>query len=194
MVADATGCRRSHRANYPFQHRFCSIVVSSSWRVWQLPPRSMCRASLSRSLKSPTPSRRRLASFWSRWSTRPRCRSGRSPTTWPRGRRSGQSQWNATSRTCKQRSNGTSRRSSSAKLGNVPVADVRPRGWQDNGQVLVHAHGGGYALGTLARACTPAPAAHATGLRVISVDYTVTPLGSATGHRRNAGGNRRPAP
>jgi monoterpene epsilon-lactone hydrolase len=64
------------------------------------------------------------------------------------------------------------------KLGGVPVLDVKPKGWKDNGQVLVHAHGGAYALNSArSRLQTSAPAADATGLRVISIDYTVAPTG-----------------
>jgi epsilon-lactone hydrolase len=64
------------------------------------------------------------------------------------------------------------------KLGGVPVLDIKPKGWKDNGKVLVHAHGGNYTLHS-ARSRLPgsALAAHATGNRVISVDYTVAPVG-----------------
>lgn len=64
------------------------------------------------------------------------------------------------------------------KLGGVPVLDIKPKGWKNNGKVLVHAHGGNYTLHS-ARSRLPgsALAAHATGIRVISVDYTVAPLG-----------------
>src|SRR5262249_13686634 len=48
----------------------------------------------------------------------------------------------------------------------------------DNGRVLVHLHGGAYTFySARARLPSSVPAAHATGLRVISVDYTVAPLG-----------------
>ncbi len=62
------------------------------------------------------------------------------------------------------------------KLGGVDVIDIRPQGWKDNGKVLVYVHGGGYCLfsahSTLAIAV---PMVVATGLRVISVDYTLAP-------------------
>jgi monoterpene epsilon-lactone hydrolase len=62
------------------------------------------------------------------------------------------------------------------QLGGVTVEDIRPRGWTDNGKVLVYVHGGGYALysarSTFADA---APMAEATGLRLISVNYTPAP-------------------
>jgi acetyl esterase/lipase len=65
-----------------------------------------------------------------------------------------------------------------AKLGGVAVVDIRPKGWKDNGKVLVHAHGGAYAMYSAhSRLTSSVPAADATGLRVISVDYTVAPRG-----------------
>jgi monoterpene epsilon-lactone hydrolase len=64
-----------------------------------------------------------------------------------------------------------------AQLGGVPVLDVRPNGWKDNGKVTIYTHGGAHvmysAASTLGRAIV---FAHSTGLRVISVDYTVAPL------------------
>jgi acetyl esterase/lipase len=64
------------------------------------------------------------------------------------------------------------------KVGGVPVVDVKPKGWKDNGQVLVHAHGGAYTMYS-ARSRLPSSvlAADATGLRIISIDYTVAPAG-----------------
>jgi len=64
------------------------------------------------------------------------------------------------------------------KLGGVPVLDIKPRDWEDNGKVLVHAHGGGYTMySARSRLSSSVPAAAATGLRVISIDYTVAPQG-----------------
>ncbi len=67
------------------------------------------------------------------------------------------------------------------KLGNVNVLDVKPKDWKDNGKVLVYLHGGGYtffsANSTLGAA---AAVANTTGLRVISVDYTLAPLSKWT--------------
>ena len=61
-------------------------------------------------------------------------------------------------------------------LGGVPVLDVRPKGWRENGKALVYTHGGAHvmysAASMLGRAVV---AAHTTGLRVISVDYTLAP-------------------
>jgi monoterpene epsilon-lactone hydrolase len=63
------------------------------------------------------------------------------------------------------------------KMGDVNVLDVKPEGWKDNGKVLVYVHGGGYTLldanSTLG---IPAIVANSTGLRVISVDYSLAPL------------------
>jgi len=68
---------------------------------------------------------------------------------------------------------------SECTLGNVPVLEVKPSGWKDNGQLAVYTHGGAYtffsARSTLANA---ALIAHATGRRVISIDYTVAPAGT----------------
>ena len=63
-----------------------------------------------------------------------------------------------------------------AEFGGIPVLDVRPKGWKDNGRAIVYTHGGAhvmYSAGSmLGRAVI---AAHTTGLRVISVDYTLAP-------------------
>jgi acetyl esterase/lipase len=64
------------------------------------------------------------------------------------------------------------------KLGGVPVVEIKPKGWKDNDKVLLHAHGGAYALYSAhSRLQSSVPAADATGLRVISIDYTVAPAG-----------------
>ena len=63
------------------------------------------------------------------------------------------------------------------KMGGVPVLDIRPEGWKDNGKVLVYTHGGAYTMfsarSTLA---ISAPMSRATGLRIISIDYTTAPF------------------
>jgi acetyl esterase/lipase len=64
------------------------------------------------------------------------------------------------------------------RIGGVSVQDIRPKGWKDNGKVLVHLHGGCYTLySARSRLHSSVPAADATGLRVISVDYLVAPAG-----------------
>jgi len=62
------------------------------------------------------------------------------------------------------------------QMGGVTVEDIRPHGWNDNGKVLVYLHGGGYALFS-ARSTFPVavPMAKATGLRIVSVNYTPAP-------------------
>jgi acetyl esterase/lipase len=63
-------------------------------------------------------------------------------------------------------------------IGGIPVLSIKPEGWKDNGKVLVHLHGGAYTLYSAhSRLPGSVPAAHATGLLVISVDYTVAPAG-----------------
>jgi acetyl esterase/lipase len=64
-----------------------------------------------------------------------------------------------------------------AKFGGVPVLDVRPKNWQDNGKITVYTHGGAHVMYSAASSLGRAVIfAHETGLRVISVDYTVAPL------------------
>jgi epsilon-lactone hydrolase len=64
-----------------------------------------------------------------------------------------------------------------ATFGGVPVLDIRPERWRDNGKAIVYTHGGAHvmysAASTLGRAVM---AAHDTQLPVISIDYTVAPL------------------
>ncbi len=64
-------------------------------------------------------------------------------------------------------------------LGVVPVIDIKPKGWKDDGKVLVYLHGGGYTFNS-ARSRLPSGvlAADSTGLRVVAVDYTVAPVGT----------------
>ncbi len=64
------------------------------------------------------------------------------------------------------------------RLGDVPVLDTKPKGWRDDGKILVYTHGGGYtAHSAKSTLLITAPLAHDTGLRIISVDYTVAPRG-----------------
>jgi acetyl esterase/lipase len=64
----------------------------------------------------------------------------------------------------------------SKDLGGVPILEITPKGWVDNGRLLVYTHGGAYTLFS-ARSTLPSGAlvANRTGLRVISVDYTNPP-------------------
>ena len=64
-----------------------------------------------------------------------------------------------------------------AKLGGVPVLDIRPKNWQDNGKLTVYTHGGAHVMFSAASMLARAVVfANETGLCVISVDYTVAPL------------------
>ena len=61
-------------------------------------------------------------------------------------------------------------------FGGVPVLEIKPRGWQDNGKVLVYTHGGGFTMRSAGSSLAQgALTAAATGVRVISVDYTLAP-------------------
>jgi monoterpene epsilon-lactone hydrolase len=63
-----------------------------------------------------------------------------------------------------------------SSLGGIPVIEIHPRNWQDNGKVLLYTHGGAYTLFSAKTTLTGAiPVADATGLRVISIDYTNPP-------------------
>jgi acetyl esterase/lipase len=63
-----------------------------------------------------------------------------------------------------------------ATLGAVPVLDIKPKGWRDNGKVLVYVHGGAYTFFSAASSLpSSVPMAQDTRLRVIAVDYTVAP-------------------
>lgn len=61
-------------------------------------------------------------------------------------------------------------------IGGVPVLDIRPRGWSDNGRVIVYIHGGAFTLFSAhSMAGLGALVADAAGMRVISIDYTNPP-------------------
>ena len=65
---------------------------------------------------------------------------------------------------------------SEMKLGGVPVVDIKPRNWKDNGKVMVYTHGGAYTLfSAYSTLGSVALMAETTGLRVISIDYTLAP-------------------
>ena len=62
-------------------------------------------------------------------------------------------------------------------LGGLEVIDIKPKNWEDNGKVLVYTHGGDYTLGSANSTVGGAIlAANATGLRVVSINYTVAPF------------------
>jgi len=59
-------------------------------------------------------------------------------------------------------------------LGGVPVVDVRPQGWKDDGKILLYTHGGGYVTGGPDSSVNKW-VADRTGLRIISIGYTLAP-------------------
>ncbi len=62
------------------------------------------------------------------------------------------------------------------RLGGVPVLDIKPSNWKDKGKALVYTHGGAYTFQSAASTlASSALVADRTGLRVISVDYTLAP-------------------
>ncbi|HZD35116.1 MAG TPA: alpha/beta hydrolase [Nitrososphaeraceae archaeon] len=63
------------------------------------------------------------------------------------------------------------------ELADISVLDIKPEDWNDNGKVLVYLHGGGYTLlGANSTLGNVVPVANSTGLRVISVDYSLAPF------------------
>lgn len=64
------------------------------------------------------------------------------------------------------------------KLGGVPVLDIKPKGWEESKKILVYTHGGAYTMySAFSRLMSAVPMAHDTGFRVISVNYTLAPVG-----------------
>jgi len=62
------------------------------------------------------------------------------------------------------------------KLGGVPVLSVVPENWTNDGRVLVYLHGGAFtALSAHSTLHESALMAARTGIKVISVDYTIAP-------------------
>ena len=59
-------------------------------------------------------------------------------------------------------------------LGGVPVVEIRPTGWKDDGKILVYTHGGGYVTGG-PESSIGGWVADETGLRIISIGYTLAP-------------------
>ena len=63
-----------------------------------------------------------------------------------------------------------------AVIGGVPVLDIRPRGWRDDGRVIVYIHGGGFTpFSARSMAGLATLVGNAAGMRVISIDYTNPP-------------------
>ena len=63
------------------------------------------------------------------------------------------------------------------RLGGVPVTDIRRRRGTIAGKVLLYTHGGGFVAGAAYDALdSTLPLADETGLRIVSVDYTLAPV------------------
>ncbi|MGD9535184.1 MAG: alpha/beta hydrolase [Candidatus Nitrosocosmicus sp.] len=65
----------------------------------------------------------------------------------------------------------------STKIGNVKVLDIKPKNWINNDKIIIYVHGGGYTiLGANSTLTNSVTMANVTGLRIISVDYTLAPF------------------
>lgn len=63
-----------------------------------------------------------------------------------------------------------------AQYDGIPVLDIKPANWEDNGKVLIYTHGGAYAIfSAKSTIASSAPMSNSSGLRVISIDYTLVP-------------------
>ncbi len=61
-------------------------------------------------------------------------------------------------------------------LGDVPILSITPKGWIDDGRILIYVHGGGFtSLSAKSTLFESALMANRSGLKVISVDYTPAP-------------------
>ena len=62
------------------------------------------------------------------------------------------------------------------QIGGVPVLDIKPNEWVDNGKILIYTHGGAYTLfSAKSSIASSAPMCNSSKLRVISIDYTLAP-------------------
>ncbi len=64
--------------------------------------------------------------------------------------------------------------SKKGSLGGVPVVEIAAQSWRENGKVLVYVHGGGYVTGGPEFGLGGWVSGE-TGLRIVSVDYTLAP-------------------
>jgi epsilon-lactone hydrolase len=62
-------------------------------------------------------------------------------------------------------------------IAGIPVLDVKPKGWKENGKLIIFTHGGAYTLNS-ARSGLPhvVPFVKMSGYRVISINYTTAPF------------------
>lgn len=64
-------------------------------------------------------------------------------------------------------------------IGNVPVLDIKPKGWEKSKKMAVYVHGGGFTMSSAeTQKFGAVPLADMSGLRVISVDYKHAPFAS----------------
>ena len=62
------------------------------------------------------------------------------------------------------------------KINQIPVLNIFPENWEENGKVIVYIHGGAFVIeNARTSACVSVPLAHHTKTRVVSVDYTLAP-------------------
>ena len=63
------------------------------------------------------------------------------------------------------------------ELLGVSILDIKPQNWTDNGKLLIFIHGGAFVTLSARTSLTgPVPVAHETGLRILSIDYTLSPF------------------
>jgi len=64
----------------------------------------------------------------------------------------------------------------SRTLGGIPVIDIKPKNWHASQKILLYTHGGAYTLfSAQSTLSSSVPVAADTGLRVISIDYSLAP-------------------
>lgn len=64
-------------------------------------------------------------------------------------------------------------------MAEVAVVHIYPEGWKDDGKVYIYVHGGAYTMFSAHSTLNSAlPMAKATGLHIISIDYTTSPFGN----------------
>ncbi len=62
------------------------------------------------------------------------------------------------------------------EIAGVPVVDVKPKNWQDNGKVMAFIHGGAYTFYFAETTLFfPVPIAQDANIRVVSIEYTLAP-------------------
>jgi len=63
------------------------------------------------------------------------------------------------------------------KIRSVPVLDIKPKNWRCREKLIVYLHGGGFIFGSAQSSLAhTVPLAHATGIRVVAINYTLAPI------------------